>query len=444
MGLLDRAIELNREALCLRPDGHPDRAHSCASLAVCLRLRFNRTEHTVPMDEALELEREALRLRPEGDSSRALSCGNLSLALRTRFDQTGDIKLLEEAQSLCTRAIKESAALPSDHIRLRIELANVYSLPTYPSRSPSAAVRSLLEAIQYRTEIIPQFYSISYVLRLCAKFAVSDEDHVHLLNIYHAVIDVLPEMGSVVLPKLARLHRWRKAGNLPLEALLQAVKAKNLRTGLELLEQGRAVLWSETLAMQGPEPQGLPDELRLQLQTLLQSLSAAAEHGNTQQSDLAVHDRTHSDYNQLQQLLKDIRASPGLERYMRGPSYSDLMQVASSHPVIIVAASDTACHALVLSSASGPPAHLVLNKIVSSDLEVLGHDIRGLDLNVRALSGLAVTADERGASENRQSEDPEVRTLHEALRRLWVDIVKPILVCLGLEVCGVTRNLTSL
>jgi tetratricopeptide (TPR) repeat protein len=440
MGLLDEAIELQKEALHLRPEGHPDRAVSCGNLAEALRTCFDQTGHTVLLDEAIEHQKQALLLRPEGHPDRYRSCGCLALLSRTRFEQTQDCGLLEDARSLCTRAITDSAASPDHHVHLRVELAHIYSLPTYSSCNPSTAIGLLLEAIQYRTAIIPRFYSISYLLRLCAKVAASDEDHVRLLNIYRAVIDVLPEMGSVVLPKLARLHRWQKAGNLPLEALLQAVKADNLHTGLELLEQGRAVLWSETLAIEGTYLQGLPDEWKARMQMLLRSLSAVVEHGDTQHSVLAAPDRAHAVYTHLQQLLKDIRASPGLERFMRGSSYSELMQVASVHPVIILAASDTACHALVLSSASTSPTHLVLNKISSTDIELLGHDIRGMDLNVRALSGLVAADQVRGALVNGKREDPALRKLHQALKRLWADVVKPILDCLAFKVCGMTLD----
>jgi hypothetical protein len=165
-------------------------------------------------------------------------------------------------------------------------------------------------------------------------------------------------------------------------------------------------------------------------------------HDDSQHSDLTARDRTHAAYNQFQHLLTDIRASPGLERFMRGPSYSELLQVASANPVVIVAASDAACHALIISSPSAPPIHLVLNKIAISDLELLGHGIRGLDLNVRALSGLSVATGDRGIKFNGKGKriDPAVRQLHQALRTLWIDIVKPILDRLGFEVFGVTLN----
>jgi hypothetical protein len=169
-------------------------------------------------------------------------------------------------------------------------------------------------------------------------------------------------------------------------------------------------------------------------------MSAAVEHEDTEQSYSTARDRTHAAYNRFQLLLTEIRASPGLERFMRGPSYSELLQVASKNPVIVIAASDAACHALVISSPSEPPTHLRLNKIAVNDLELLGHDIRGLDSNVRAVSGLSIATEERGMNTTGKGRrvDLAVRKLHQALRKLWVDLVKPILDCLGFKVCEVT------
>jgi tetratricopeptide (TPR) repeat protein len=436
--LLDEVFELQREALRLRPEGHLRRSNSCVNLAVALKLRFDQNGHTVLLEEALELEREALRLRPEGHPRHAFLCANLAATLERRFNQTGDTALLDEARSYCTHAIKESAKSPEDHVRLRLALAHILCLATYPSGNPSTAVAFLLEIAQNPAGMIPVFYEIPYVLRMCVRAVVSDEDHAYLLAVYQALIDMLPEMGSAVLPKPLRVRRWSKAGNLPLEAFLQAMKVNGRATGLELLEQGRAVLWSQALAFQGTHLQGLPNERKTQLQTLLQSMNIAVDHGDTLHSDSAVRDRIHAAYTQLQQLLTEIRASPGLGRFMRGPLYSELLQVASKNPVIVVAASEATCHALVISSPSAPPTHLVLNQIAATDLDVLGHDIRGLDLNVRAMSGLAVATEERGICIDRKCAGTTVQKLHQALRSLWTDIVKPILECLGLRVCVLT------
>jgi hypothetical protein len=436
MALLDKTLELEREALRLRPEGHPDRALSCGNLAISLRIGFHRTGDTVLLDEALECDREALRLRPEGHPDRAMSCGNLAISLRTCFDQTGDTLLLDEARSVSTQAIKQSAVSPSDHVHLRAQLAHIHAVRSSSLYDPSAAVGVLLEAIQYRAGMVQHFYAVNSALSLCVKAVVSNHDHVQLLAVYQAMIELLPELGSAVLDKASRLRRWRDAGNLPLQALLCALKANDLPLGLELMEQGRAVLWSQTLAMQDSQFHGLTDGWKLQLRALFRSMSCAPETSNSQSSELSARDEAHASYTRLQQVLKQIRAFPGMERFMRGPSYAELVQVASAHPVVIITPEDKACHAIIISATSTIPKHLILDSITVSDLDILGHDVRGLDLNVRAMSPLAsgVSMEVRALGVSGRPKDPTVRKLHQSLKRLWLGIVKPILDCLGLKV----------
>jgi hypothetical protein len=436
--LLDETIELEREALSILPGEHSDRAAACVNLAQSLKHSYEQTGSSTLLNEAIELEREALDLLPEGHPGRAVPCEGLARSLQTRFNQTGEATLLDEARILCTQALEKAVVSPSHHVSLRVLLARIHLHAAYSSHSPPAAIAFLVEAIRHRAGLIPNFYSISDTLRVCTAAAVSDEDNERLLGVYQAIVEVLPEFGSVVLDKTSRLHRWREAGNLPLDALLHALKASELHTGLELLEQGRAVLWSQTLAMQGPQLRGLTDDRKTRLQTLLQSMGSSAEFGGTQHPGLTARDQAHASYNQLQLLLQEIRASPGLERFMRAPSYPELAQVASAHPVIILAADDTACHALIVSSVSASPIHLILDHLAASDIEHLGAGIRGLDLNVRSTSGVAVAKEARGMSISGRRQDPTVRKFYQALRRLWAGVVKPIFDCLGLKVCNLS------
>jgi hypothetical protein len=431
---LNEALQFGREALRLRPIGHPKRAIACGNLSLSLKKLYNQSRDMALLKEALELEREALRLRPLGRPERALSCVNLAAMLRGAFERSGNCLLLDEARLLCTQAIKECALSPSEHILLRVQLAYIQALPAYTSCDPSAAVSILLETLQHRAGLIPHFHDISGALSLCAKATVSREDNLRLLTVYRALIEVLPEMASVVAHKVSRLHRWREAENLPVEAFIQALKVNEFLLGIELLEQGRAVLWSQTLAMPGGELKGLTDVWKTQLQALLQFMKSFAEQGDVQQFDLARRDWAYASYGRLQVLLKEIRESPGLERFMRGPSYSELAQVASSHPVIILAADDSACHAIIISSAYASPMYLVLDTIMASDIESLGHHVRGLDLNVRTKSELATAAGLRGIAIDRRQGDPASRRLQKALKTLWLGIVKPVLNQLGLEV----------
>jgi hypothetical protein len=104
---LNDALNLERDALRLRPGGHLDRALSCENLAKSLRARFDQTGDVLLLEEALELEIEALHLRPEGHPDRARSCQSLAASLWNRFDQTGDMSFLDEALGLEREALDD-------------------------------------------------------------------------------------------------------------------------------------------------------------------------------------------------------------------------------------------------------------------------------------------------------------------------------------------------
>jgi hypothetical protein len=95
--LLFSAITLEREALRLRPVGHPDRCISCTNLALYLHAHFKRTGAGSLLDEAAALVEEVIDLCPVGHPYRATACANSAVFLKRRFEQTGERDLLDAA-----------------------------------------------------------------------------------------------------------------------------------------------------------------------------------------------------------------------------------------------------------------------------------------------------------------------------------------------------------
>jgi hypothetical protein len=104
--LLGEVIDLEREALELRPPGHSDRATSCENLARSLETRYQRTGDVGLLGEAIDLEREVLELRPPGHPGRATSCQNLARSLNTYYQRTGAVRILDEAINLEREALE--------------------------------------------------------------------------------------------------------------------------------------------------------------------------------------------------------------------------------------------------------------------------------------------------------------------------------------------------
>jgi tetratricopeptide (TPR) repeat protein len=119
---LAEAVELHRQALSLRPQGHPYRPITLNNLALALRNRFEQLGDLDAIAEAVDLDRQALDLRPQGHSLRSYSLNNLAGALQTRFEQLGDLNTLAEAVGLHRQAL---ALRPQGHPDRSLSLNNL-------------------------------------------------------------------------------------------------------------------------------------------------------------------------------------------------------------------------------------------------------------------------------------------------------------------------------
>ena len=102
---LNEAIVLGREALGLRPQGHPDRSASLNNLAVHLSTRYNQLGAMEDLNEAIVLDREALGLRPQGHPDWSASLNNHAAHLSTRYNQLGAMEDLDEVIVLGREAL---------------------------------------------------------------------------------------------------------------------------------------------------------------------------------------------------------------------------------------------------------------------------------------------------------------------------------------------------
>ena len=109
---LEEALALERNALELYSQGHPDRVDSLDNLASSFYARFTQLETLSDLDEAITLARDASELYPEGHPDRVLSLRNIAFYLHTRFMKLGTLSDLDEALALQRNVLE---LLPPDH-----------------------------------------------------------------------------------------------------------------------------------------------------------------------------------------------------------------------------------------------------------------------------------------------------------------------------------------
>ncbi|TEB16667.1 hypothetical protein FA13DRAFT_1872504 [Coprinellus micaceus] len=99
-GEIDEVVGLQREALDSLPQGHKDTSMYLLSLAVKLKSRYEMTRSIVDLEEAIRLERESLALCPPSHANRASTLNELAWLLTMQYEAQCDTGLLEEAVCL--------------------------------------------------------------------------------------------------------------------------------------------------------------------------------------------------------------------------------------------------------------------------------------------------------------------------------------------------------
>jgi tetratricopeptide (TPR) repeat protein len=117
-GILNKAIDLLRQAVAATSSGHPERARYLSVLDGALQRRFQRTGALADLDEAVDVGRQALAAAPPGHPYHVGFLSNLGNALGARFEHAGTHADLEEAVKLGRQAV--AAMAPGDPNRASV------------------------------------------------------------------------------------------------------------------------------------------------------------------------------------------------------------------------------------------------------------------------------------------------------------------------------------
>ncbi|KAG1747924.1 CHAT domain-containing protein [Suillus paluster] len=313
---------------------------SLNNLAISLRARFRQRGVLSDLDEAIELHRAALLLCPPSHSDRSASLNNLANSLQDRFEQRG-VFLQDRFEQRGVLSDLEEA------FRLYLQLS-CQSHAT-ASRGDLGAAKSWVasaEKLKHGSTLVAYQTALNFL-----------DQHVALLSSSPHHFDVVREATS----------------SLATDAFSCGVRYGALTTAVQLVEQGRAVFWTQLVRFRTPL-----DELSLSGDTG----TALAEEFKRLSSQLRnAFDQSTEDQSQpIGQLTKQwddvisrIRALPNFSWFLLPPLFSDIQKAAEDGSVIIVNASRYSCDALIILCAQDP-VHVPLN-IAWTELSKLSSDI---------------------------------------------------------------------
>jgi CHAT domain-containing protein/tetratricopeptide (TPR) repeat protein len=371
---LEAAISSHRDALTLCPFGHPDRSTALNNLAHALSTRFCQSENMEDLEEAILSHREALTLCPLGHPDRSMLLNNLARALSTRFDQSNRMEDQEQSFILYEQAANDLTSSLQHRL--------------------FAAINWVSKARHYHHKSIISAYSISfYILDRCLISRSSVESQQRFLA-------------------TARIPR-----SLASDAAAAAIDAGDLEAAVELLEQGRAILWSKIEGYRYPLDQlrQVDEELADLFQTLsieLERLSVLPGSGSLDHEGSMLQvpfDVQMKRYRILsedwEKVVRRVRTVEGFGNFLQAVPFDTLRAAAVEGPVILIIISNYRSDAIIL-HINNPPLLVTLPSLQPKDLTHLTERL--------------ALARETGAGAGPSKDIPLI------LRALWNSIVSPV------------------
>jgi hypothetical protein len=433
--LLDEAITLWRKALHLCPAGHPDHAMSCSNLAAALQERYRVTGSSDLLNESIMLDREALALRPTGHPDRASSCHSVADHLLQRFKNTQDVTVIEEALVLA----RESAASwsPSSSWRALSVLCRIH----LESDSPHFAISTATQYLSQSSALYPDNTAL-FLAVMQASLSLLWVRHrdwtadvaVVLLNVYSNLVDRLSRMTGFALDATSQLEGLKSARSFGSDACMAALLSGRSSQAIEQIDHAHGVIWAQALHQRDPQLQDLPKSLASELETLLRAVSVPTSKVAPIPSDpatrhLSPDDVRHQQNSRIQTILTEVRAMPGLERFMLGRTYAQLRETAREHPVVVLASAHGFVYALIIRNSVQEHPDEIRLKVSSDHLARLRRTATQAGLRARHVMRDVEVESDRQMRPGR-FKDTALGTLAE----LWNEIVKPVLEHLQLMV----------
>jgi tetratricopeptide (TPR) repeat protein len=317
--VLNSAVEVNRKALKVTPYDHPNHAEASNSLATSFLSRFEMTAKMGDLDQAIKLSYEAVQGTPTGHPNRATFLYNLGKALQSRFTQTESAEDLFCAVEADEQAVEVTNAPPS----IRIAAA-------------SSASRLLI-----------------------------GRDNQRAKSLLQVAVHLLPTINARHLKHSDQRHNIAKFADLTgLAVSLSLHCGEDPSNALQLLELGRGLLASSQLEVRSdililqeshPEAARLFCDLRDQIDQHL-NLGTEVEPVQSATTRRAL-------VKEFDSLLKNIRCLTGFERFLLGPSATEIIALAQRGPIVVFNTSTLRSDALLVT----------MNTISSINLPLLKH-----------------------------------------------------------------------
>lgn len=410
--------------------------HKSARVAM---LRYYHHRQQVDLDTTVSRYEEALKARPVGHISRHESLIELADALCHRFEVVRATEDATKAMTLLKDALEGLSVGHPDRATPLFQMARLHLLEGTPSHDIPTALDILAQALSDRHQSAQARLRSALMILKTLEHDVSislldPQSRMMLLDVYIATAGLLPRVAYFGLDIDSRLRVLADADKLAVDGAAHALILEQPQLAIELLEQGRAVFWSQQLRLRTAFD-ALPLELSIKLTRtafLLENgcqLSVEEEEqvfGDGNQAK-AAQEKKAADRRRLggdfEALIHQVRAMPGFERFMLPEPFQALRAVASRGPVVILIANQVTVQAIVAEQKG-------IQQVQLPEANVK---------DLRALSHMMVEAVRRGRGHMRDRAIKRLdkkldHTLERVLQELWRVVIGRIIEAIQLEV----------
>lgn len=432
LDLLSEAVAASGEGLRLTPSSDRDWWIAGAAHGNALLARYQHTRDAADLSESIDRYERVVAGLPDDHPHRAGQLGNLGSALYLRFEAAGDVTDLARSIDLLRPAIAASEVSHADAAARRLSLGRAL---LDLSRQGTAdnfveATRNFRAAVGTETAL-PELRVNAAIA--WGRAAVQARQWDVAIAGFSAAVELLPLAAWHGLSRHDREHQLAFWPGLPRDAAACALNAGLPELAVELLEQGRSVIWGQTLrartdaaelAVSHPELSSRCAQVR---DILDQTEAAAIVDAAARSAAGAIGDLRRSSERRLRvarewdALVETVRTLPGFEDFCRPVPFSRLIKAAADGPVVMVNVSRIRCDALIL-TAKG------LRVLPLENLTWEGAMTHG-DAYLRAIQRLTgYGPDFLSRAETRSHLD----AIDSTLAWLWRAVAEPVLSQLGL------------
>jgi tetratricopeptide (TPR) repeat protein len=356
---LNQAIAVGQDAVDATPSHHRDRAGCLSNLANALRERYRSTGALGDLDRSIALGQDAVDATPPDHPYRPAFLANLAIALHDRYRRSKAPADLDRAITLDQNAVD---ATPPDHPERTARLSNlgIGMLARYKLAGELADLDQAIDAFKEASAIVsaPADRRAS-AARRWGGAAVRAKRYIEAVDGFSAAVEL---MGLVVPRGLGRadqefrLEQLAGLGSEAAAACLQAEHRTLTDRAVELFEQGRAILFSQLLVarsgltdLQAAHPE-LADRFVRYRNVLDYSGPSETfiDSGASTWAAALEAQRRQRAAAEFEQVVREIRAQPGFQRFLRPRPVAELLSAAAQGPVVLLNVAALRSDALIL------------------------------------------------------------------------------------------------